>query len=528
MREVVSVKPTAISIHGGQFCFQTKLLRVLLLLGFGGIVLYPTLYATFLMPRPAALGYLLLFFLWRFVLFFCWFQLTGYWFFRSLSRYYISSPGLAPDSRPQVAILVPIRDEPLDVVRRMLEHLRSIDYAPFTIIIIDNSSISQRTILLNMADKLAVAIKVVRKPTAKGFKAGALNRALATLTHDVRYVLVLDVDHAPRRGVLQALVPILEADHTLAFVQAPQTYLSLEQSLIGTAFRLKQRVFYDQICPGLSVAGCMFMSGSNTLIRMESLQQAGGFDESSLTEDLRTSLRMHSLGWKGFYTSQNVATGYAPMTFAAYHRQLRRWAIGTFQNWVAAVRLLLRTPTKLSIEQWLFYLGWNGLFYFQGVAAYILLLLSLAQLFLRTNTDTAAIDNMIAFCMGATAFSMLFYQHRRCQAKMLTLSAGGALFYGDLAIMLKALLDLLRGHRIVFDVTPKANHGYGRPALWFMGFHFVICIAIAGIAGYAALTKAWSTSWMGMFWPVVCFVQSAAICLIALATRSAEVEHVGT
>src|SRR5690349_20957753 len=48
MQEVVSVKPTAISIHGGQFCFQTKLLRVLLLLGFGGIVLYPTLYAAFL------------------------------------------------------------------------------------------------------------------------------------------------------------------------------------------------------------------------------------------------------------------------------------------------------------------------------------------------------------------------------------------------------------------------------------------------------------------------------------------------
>ena len=74
------------------------------------------------------------------------------------------------------------------------------------------------------------------------------------------------------------------------------------------------------------------MTGTNMLIRKSALDKIGGFDESTLTEDVRTSLLFHQGGWEGIYVNKTVAVGYPPPDIASYHRQQRRWAIGTFQN----------------------------------------------------------------------------------------------------------------------------------------------------------------------------------------------------
>ena len=72
-----------------------------------------------------------------------------------------------------------------------------------------------------------------------------------------------------------------------------------------------------------------------------SVERNRGFDESSLTEDVRTSLQLHARGWQSVYFPGPVADGFPPMDLRAYQKQLRRWAIGTFQNWKYAFFLLL-------------------------------------------------------------------------------------------------------------------------------------------------------------------------------------------
>lgn len=507
---------------------QTVAIHAVLVCGFCVIVVYPILRLTALEGSSGL--YIGLASLFRLALFFCWFQIAGYWYFRYLSRWgREGNPTLFPKAlatNPSVAILIPIRNEPISVIRRMFAHLQEIQYSPLTIVVIDNSTTSQREALIGLAQEFAVPfVTVVRKATNSGFKAGALNQALSILDPDVQYALVLDVDHAPSQRILHTLVPLLEADSTLAFVQAPQIYETSEKSLVGSAFCFKQRVFYDHICPGLSVAGCMFMSGSNALVRLAALRDVGAFDESSLTEDLRTSLRLHSRGWKGLYTPQPVATGYAPMNFAAYHKQLRRWAIGTFQNWRATLDLLVNSPSSLSAEQWLFYLGWNGLFYLQGIVVYMLVLIAAVLLYMQPYILSRTIDTGLAACLGVTLAATAIHESRSYGTRMRTIGASGALFFGDLAIMVSALVDLLLGRRIVFEVTPKTQTTYGGPKGWFVVFHLLMPLLVAlGVLCTGGSAK-WLLGSSKTFWSVMFLMQSCVVGLIGMTARLSKKDH---
>ncbi len=506
---------------------KTKTIQVILACGLWVIVVYPILR---LYAFESSTGlYISLVSVSRLALFFCWFQLIGYWYFRSLSRSTKSASIVTPEAlatSPQVAILIPIRDEPIDVVRRMFMHLREVHYPALTIVVVDNSSTPQRSALVGLAQEFEVpSVTIIRKETSRGFKAGALNRALSVLSADVQYALVLDIDHAPCAHILQTLVPFLEGDRTLAFVQAPQVYEAPGKSLVGAAFCFKQRVFYRHICPGLSAAGCMFMSGSNTLVRLAALREVGGFDESSLTEDLRTTLQLHYKGWKGLYTPKVVATGYAPMNFAAYHKQLRRWAIGTLQNWRAAVGLLLDSPSSLSTEQWAFYLGWNGLFYLQGVVVYLIVVLSWALFYLQPAPVAPVLDGSLAVFLGITVASTWILEWRACGTRILTIAASSALFYGDLAIMSRALADLSLGRELIFEVTPKTQTRYGGPRRWFVVFHLLATLLVALAMARAVVEGNWRAGTAGALWQVTFLVQSGVIGAIGMAARFSRQDH---
>src|SRR5262249_55672929 len=177
------------------------------------------------------------------------------------------------NSAPTVFVLVPIRNEPEDLVSRMLRHLAAVSYSNYHVLLIDNSSESHVERFRDLAVAAGLdCVHVLRKADTRGFKGGALNLALDKVyAANAPYVLLLDIDHAPNPQILTQLLPVLESNPRLAFVQAPQVYSTPVRSAIASAFMFKQRVFYNQICPGLSAAGCIFISGSNALIRTRAL-----------------------------------------------------------------------------------------------------------------------------------------------------------------------------------------------------------------------------------------------------------------
>ena len=67
-------------------------------------------------------------------------------------------------------------------------------------------------------------IRLVRRENRKGFKAGAINDMLPSLSEP--YIALLDADQRPLTTWLRDIVPLLEENPKLAFVQVPQIYVN--------------------------------------------------------------------------------------------------------------------------------------------------------------------------------------------------------------------------------------------------------------------------------------------------------------
>ena len=479
----------------------------------GLIVVYPTVELFSSISDPHLMTFLVIF---RLCLFFVVFHSVGYWFYRLLSGMTHSPVELNPAGEknlPSVAVLIPVKDEPLQLVNRMFNSLKNIDYPCLRFVVIDNSVESQTELFNKIAKNLGIAVSVIRKNDSSGFKAGALNKALKVLDCNTKYILVLDIDHAPRPEILRKLVPELNADHSLAFIQAPQTYEESSCSIIEGAFCYRQRVFYDHICPGLSYNETLFFTGSNALFRKTALDEIGGFDESSLTEDLRTSFKLHQKKWTGRYYAKSVAVGLPPKDWHTYHRQQRRWAIGTYQNLFYILSLLFGKSLNLTLAQRMLYLGWNGTFYLQGFTGLILVLCSVIFLLFDTYRYLMWTDALVFPIFLITIFSTMLHERNVTNAKWRKLLIYKALLFGDSLVHISALSDCILSKGLVFEVTKKTGDGnLATVSQNFILYHvsLVLLLSLAVLSSF--LTE--SISATTAFWPLVFLIQAITILAI--------------
>ena len=385
------------------------------------------------------------------------FHILGYWYYRCLGRVCRTHTGRAQDlttNSPHVAIVVPIKDEPIDLVKRMLLHLQAISYPRYSVYFAVNGTPTDRQFDELLRDTNMHAT-LLRRTTRAGYKAGALNAALAVLPRDSQYVLVLDADHAPQPHILTALVPILERNSQSGFVQAAQRYERESYSLLSAAYCFKQRVFCEHICSGLAATGALFFGGTNALFRRTALDGIGGFDESSLTEDIRTTVHLHEAGWTGDYYAGTVAIGYPPFDRRSYYRQQRRWALGTFQNGLYTLQLFLSKPRSLSSAQWTFYLGWSGTYYLQPIASHFMLFSSCVFLEARLSSHLAFTDSFAFLAALLTLAAIAVDACRAAGIRPRVVLTSNILFFGDSLIYLDALVAFLSRRRLGFEVTNK-------------------------------------------------------------------------
>src|SRR6185295_5712470 len=108
------------------------------------------------------------------------------------------------------------------------------------------------------------------------------------------------------------------------------------------------------------------------------------FDETSVTEDFATSVRLHAGGWKTAYVNQTYVVGMGPETLPAYFTQQMRWAMGTLAVGLRIFRQLLKKPGALRAGQWWEYLM-SGTYYFVGFANFIFMLAPIAFMFFNVR-----------------------------------------------------------------------------------------------------------------------------------------------
>src|SRR5690606_18482716 len=153
-----------------------------------------------------------------------------------------------------------------------------------------------------------------------GFKAGALNFALANTCADAQIIAVIDSDYQVEPSWLQDLIPAFWDERT-AIVQAPQDYRDGEESFFKAMCYAEYRGFFHIGMITRNERNAIIQHGTMTLVRRSALERVGGWAEWCITEDAELGLRLFEHGYEAHYVPQSYGRGLIPGTFLDYKKQ---------------------------------------------------------------------------------------------------------------------------------------------------------------------------------------------------------------
>lgn len=367
---------------------------------------------------------------------------------------------------PRVAVLMPARHEPFDVLDRTLRCLKNLDYPNKKVYFLDDSSDERYR---REAEALALrhGVRLFRRTERHGAKAGVVNDCVRTLSED--YVAIFDADQNPAPDFLKDVVPILEADPKLAFVQTPQFYTNADASPIAFGANLQHCIFYEHICEGKSARNAMIMCGTNVVVRRAALEDVGGLDESSITEDFSTTIDWHRRGWKSTFYNRACVFGSGPETLDVYFKQQYRWARGNLGVLRKLLGLLVRRPWALSPWQWWEHLS-TGSYYLMGAANLVFMTMPVLHILFGVRSFYVAPGLTAATFVPYFSLALLVFfggmarRHYRLRDSFKVVLLGFVSF----PVFVRAAWGALFNSRARFTVTDKSGQGGAVPIrhLW--------------------------------------------------------------
>jgi len=244
--------------------------------------------------------------------------------------------------QPWVSIHVPCYSEPPGIVIDTLNALASLQYTNFEVLVIDNNTQDPNLWkpLEEQCKKLGDHFRFYHYDHLEGAKAGALNAALRLTAPQVQIISVIDADYIVEPYFLKKLVKFLD-DPKVGFVQSCQDYHSWKKSHYLSACYYEYQTHFKLELPGQNEWDVNYTIGTMCLIRRKALEEAGGWAEWCLTEDSEVAVRIHTLGYTGYYLKSTFGYGLIPETFESYKQQRFRWSAGPVQQFQRHWRLYL-------------------------------------------------------------------------------------------------------------------------------------------------------------------------------------------
>lgn len=224
-----------------------------------------------------------------------------------------------------VAILVPVYNEPKQIVKRTLEACNNVRWeGKVTVYLLDDSTSPAH--IQSMA-KLSqeYGCTLIRRSNRVGYKAGNINNAIQKHVKEPFFV-IFDSDQAPDPEFLEQMMDHF-SDPQVAYVQTPQYYVK-GTSDIERAAKLGCNIFFHAQCVAKAKDGAMPFCGTNVIVRTSAFVAVKGFSYYTSTEDIDLGLRLTDFGYVGRYVPKVLAQGFAPPDFSAYASQQYRWANG--------------------------------------------------------------------------------------------------------------------------------------------------------------------------------------------------------
>jgi cellulose synthase (UDP-forming) len=249
-----------------------------------------------------------------------------------------AAPGLKVD------VFVTTYNEDVDLLRQTLRAAIAMRYPHQTYVLDDG----RRDAVRDLAAELGC--RYVTRDNNLHAKAGNWNNAFKQT--DADFIATFDADHVPRAEFLDRTLGFFR-DPKVAIVQVPQQYHNLDSVQHKVSWKNRrmygeQDSFFNLVMPGKDNWNAAFFCGTGAVLRREALEPHGGILADTITEDLHTSVVLHSEGWKSVYLNEVLVTGLAPVDLKSFAVQRLRWAEG---NLKAAAFANPLTIGNLTINQ---------------------------------------------------------------------------------------------------------------------------------------------------------------------------------
>jgi cellulose synthase/poly-beta-1,6-N-acetylglucosamine synthase-like glycosyltransferase len=261
-------------------------------------------------------------------------------------------PGPALDPTPTVTIQLPLYNE-MYVADRLIDAVCRIDYPRdrLEIQVLDDSTDETRNVAEQAVRRWAdegIDIKYLHRTDRRGYKAGALEAGLKTAAGE--FVAIFDADFIPTPDFLTRLMPHF-VDGRVGMVQARWGHINRDYSLLTRIQAILLDGHFVLEHGGRNRSGRFFnFNGTAGVWRRTAIDDAGGWQHDTLTEDLDLSYRAQLRGWRFVFVPELIAPAEVPVEMNAFKSQQHRWAKGSIQTCRKLLPTILRSNLPFGVK----------------------------------------------------------------------------------------------------------------------------------------------------------------------------------
>jgi cellulose synthase/poly-beta-1,6-N-acetylglucosamine synthase-like glycosyltransferase len=239
---------------------------------------------------------------------------------------------------PRVTIQLPIFNERY-VIERLVEAVSRFDYPPelLDVQVLDDSTDETRDVARACVERHAaqgLPIVYIHRSNREGYKAGALENGLKTAKGE--FIAIFDADFLPEPDFLRRTIPYFlnpDGGEKIGMVQARWTYLNSDYSLLTNVETILLDGHFVVEHGARSRRGTFFnFNGTAGVWRRRAIEDAGGWEHDTLTEDTDLSYRAQLKAWKFLYLPQIECASELPVDMNGFKAQQARWAKGLMQT----------------------------------------------------------------------------------------------------------------------------------------------------------------------------------------------------
>jgi cellulose synthase/poly-beta-1,6-N-acetylglucosamine synthase-like glycosyltransferase len=269
-------------------------------------------------------------------------------------KYRNNLPGPTPvvAEWPKVTIQLPIFNERY-VIERLVDCVAQFDYPRdrLEIQVLDDSTDETREVARNCVERhqrLGLPISYLHRANREGFKAGALREGMKSATGE--FIAIFDADFLPPADFLRRTVPYF-ANAKLGMVQTRWSYINrhfsalteIEAILLDGHFVIEHTSRYRR--------GNFFnFNGTAGVWRRATIDDAGGWQHDTLTEDTDLSYRAQLRGWQFLYLPEIACPSELPVEMNGFKSQQARWAKGLMQTAIKILPRMLRSDEPAYVK----------------------------------------------------------------------------------------------------------------------------------------------------------------------------------